>query len=98
MPAETHQVGHAGGAEDVFELLCVLLADDTDEDPATATLSTLGVDAEDLGALWDAVCEEFAERSLGPELEPDVLDPSMTLEAAALTMAAVLMAAASDGC
>jgi len=98
MPAETHQLGQAVGADDVVELICGLLGDQdqTGVAGATATLAELGVSAESLGDLWDAVCEEFAERALGPEVDPDFLDPSMSVHDAAIAMTVVLRAGSFD--
>ena len=88
MPAETHQQGRAADAETISVLLGALLSDD---DVAEDTvLSDLGVGADDLGDLWDAVREELAERTVGPELDPSDLDPQMTVTAAALAMASLL--------
>ncbi len=44
-----------------------------------------------------AICEEFGERSLGPELDPGVLDVSLTIEAAAAAMASLLGARGDHG-
>ncbi len=94
MPAETHQQGRAADAETISVLLGALLSDD---DVAEDTvLSDLGVGADDLGNLWDAVREELAERTVGPELDPSDLDPHMTVATAARAMAE-LLAGASDG-
>lgn len=89
MPAETHQQGHKASTQGVLDLLMALLGDPADGG-ACSTLASLGVDDESVLALWDAVCEEFAERSLGPELDPGVIDVSMTLETTALIMAKTL--------
>lgn len=89
MPAETHQRGRHACAQSVLELLVTLL-EDSFEVRADSTLPSLGVDNECLLALWDAVCEEFAERALGPEIEPDAIEASMTLETAARIMARLL--------
>lgn len=89
MPAETHQHGRTADAEDILAILCALLSDEGDvaED---AVLADLRVGAEDLGDLWDAVCEELAERTLGPEFDPSDLDPHTTLSEAARAMASLL--------
>ena len=76
-------------------LLCALLSDE-DEITEDDVLSDLGVSADDFGALWDAVREELAERTVGPELDPSDLDPQMTVAEAAEAMAA-LLAGARDG-
>lgn len=96
MPAETHQLGQAVGADDIVELICSLLGDQTGVAGAAAILAELGVSAESLGDLWDAVCEEFAERSLGPDVDPDFLDPSMSVHDAAIAMTVVLRAGSFD--
>ena len=95
MPAETHQMGRHLEPATVLELLFALLADATNTD-ATSTLASLGVDEEELVAMWDAVCEEFAERALGPEPEPGMFDVSLTPEAAASAMAQLLEKASPD--
>ena len=98
MPAETHRLGCNADAKDVAALLWMLLDDPDAHDPnaATRTLAELGVDAADLMDLWAAVCEEFGERPLGPELDPGVLELDMTIEAAAAAMAD-LLAGGDDG-
>jgi hypothetical protein len=95
MPAETHQLGCHAGPQEVLDLLRALLGDPADN--GDATLASLGVDDEELAALWDAVCEEFAERTIGPELEPGTLSASMTLDAAAHTLARLLAETSDDG-
>ena len=92
MPAETHQHGRTADAETVTMLLCTLLSDD-DEITEDAVLSDLGVGADDFGDLWDAVREELAERTVGPELDPSDLDPQMTVAEAAEAMATLLAGA-----
>ena len=88
MPAETHQHGQATDAETISVLLGALLSDD---DVAEGTvLSDLGVGADDVGDFWDAVREELAERTVGPELDPSDLDPQMTVAEAAKAMASLL--------
>jgi len=96
MPAETHQRGRPADAASILELLWVLLLDQGDDTGEDVTLSELGVDADTIGILWDAVREEFAERTVGPELDPSDLDPSMTLAAAAKSMASLLGAVGDD--
>lgn len=96
MPAETHQQGRTTDAESVIEFLRFLLSDQRDDADEQATLSELGVDAGNIGALWDAVREELAERAVGPEIDLGDLDPSMTLVAAANTMASLLEAVGDD--
>jgi hypothetical protein len=89
MPAETHQHGRTADAETISDLLCALLSDQ-DNIVEDAVLSDLGVDADNMGALWDAVRDELAERTVGPELDPSDLDPQMTVAEAAEAMAALL--------
>ena len=95
MPAETHLHGRIADSETVTVLLCTLLSDD-DEVTEDAVLSDLGIGADDFGALWDAVREELAERTVGSELDPSDLDSQMTVAEAAEAMAA-LLARAGDG-
>ena len=59
-------------------------------------MSELGVDADTIAVLWYAVREELAEGTVGPEIDPSDLDPSMTLVAAANTMASLLEGARDD--
>lgn len=80
MPAETNQHQDAPDLGAVLELLTQVL--DVDVDPVEArdlTLADLGID-DDLAALrlWDAVIEEFGERTVG---EPDDIggEPLRTL-------------------
>ena len=75
MPAETRRHGRTAGAATVAVLLRALLGDKGDV-AADAALSNLGVGAHDIGALRDAVNEEPAERTVGPDLDPSDLDPS----------------------
>lgn len=96
MPAETHRLGSRTAADDVAVLLEVLLGDQGVDDPDHATLADLGVDAEGLVDLWEAVREEFGERTLGPELDPDVVDLTMTLTAVAAAMAALVAPGRDD--
>ena len=93
MPAETHQ--HGTDAETISMLLCALLSSEGDTAEDTV-LSDLGIGAQDLGDLWDAVREELAERTVGPELDPSDLDPQMTVAKAAQAMAS-LLAGVGDG-
>lgn len=93
MPAETNQRGRSVDSGNVLDLLLSLLGDPHLTTP-DSTLASLGIDDEDLACMWDAVCEEFAERSLGPELEQETLQEtlqtSMTLATAAAALAALL--------
>ena len=59
-------------------------------------LADLGLDTADLGDLWDAVREELAERTVGPEIDLGEFDPQMTVSDAARIMA-WLLAGAGDG-
>ncbi len=74
------------GQESILELLLALLPGATE----TATLASLGVDDEDLFDLWEAVCEEVAERTVGPDIELEELGTAMTLQEAASAMAELL--------
>ena len=97
MPAETHRSGCGIEVEDVLTLLEALLDDSSAGQIGDNTLTSLGVDGDELYDLWDAVCEEFGERTLGPEIDPGELAPSMTLEAAAAAMARLLKSAGDHG-
>jgi hypothetical protein len=90
MPGETHQIGYDIDADSVLALLQVLLGLSEVDVTGDTTLAGLGID--DYGAmdLWQAVCEEFSERTLGPEIDPDLFDPAMTVATAAAAMAAEL--------
>jgi len=96
MPAETHQRGRQADAASILELLWILLLDQGDGAGEDVTLTGLGVDTDTIVVLWDAVCEEFAELTVGPEIDLGDLDPSMTLAAAANTMASLLEGAGDD--
>jgi hypothetical protein len=89
MPAETHQHGGPVDTTTVLDLLRTLLSEEDDVAEDTV-LSDLGVDIAKLIALWTAVCEEFAERTVRPELDPADLDPQMTVAEAAEVMATLL--------
>ena len=95
MPAETHQHGRTADAKTVTMLLCMLLSDD-DVITEDTVLADLGLDTADVGDLWDAVREEFAERTVGPEIDLGEFDPQMTVSDAARIMAS-LLAEAGDG-
>ncbi len=90
MPGETHQVIPDIDADAVMALLQVLLDPSDGDDSNIVTLADLGIDNADALDLWQAVCEEFGERTLGSEIDPDLLDPTMTVAAAAAAMAAEL--------
>jgi len=94
MPGETHQVIPDIDADAVMALLQVLLDPSDGDDSNIVTLADLGIDDGDALDLWQAVCEEFGERTLGSEIDPDLLDPTMTVAAAAAAMAAEL----DNGC
>jgi len=96
MPAETHRIGSRTTAEDVAVLLEVLLGEDGTDDHDHTTLADLGVDSQGLVDLWAAVREEFGERTLGPELDPDVVDLTMTLTAVSTAMAALVATGYDD--
>lgn len=94
MPADTHQIGRQIAEDEILALLIGLLDDPADGE--ATILADAGVDENVLGALWDAVCEEFAERTLGPEFDAEVLEPTMTLRAAAHAMVALLRSPSHD--
>ena len=98
MPLETRQLAGDTGISKVAALLWMLLGDPDvkDSNVASRTLAECGVDAGGVLDLWAAVCEEFGERSLEPEIEPGALDPNMTVTTAAATMAN-LLARGGDG-
>jgi erythromycin esterase-like protein len=97
MPAETHQHGRTADPETVTMLLCTLLSD-ADEITEDTALADLGLDTGDLDDLWDAVREELAERTVGPEIDLGEFDPQMTVSDAARVMASLLAGAgAGDG-
>ena len=97
MPAETHSLGCGIEDEDVLTLLEALLDDPSAKKIGGNTLESLGVATDELYDLWDAVREEFGERTLGPEIDLSELDPSMTLEAAAAAMVRRLRPADDHG-
>jgi len=84
MPGETHKIIQDIDADTVMALLQVLLDPPDGDDSGTATLADLGIDDGGALDLWQAVCEEFGERTLGSEIDPDLLDPTMTVAAAAM--------------
>lgn len=97
MPVETYQLTGGVHTEHVPALLYALLGDPPSGQAEEITHVALGVDPEGLHDLWDTICEEFGERSLGPELDPGVLDVSLTIEAAAAAMASLLGARGDHG-
>ncbi|MGH9297984.1 MAG: hypothetical protein ACRDZP_08425 [Acidimicrobiales bacterium] len=97
MFAEAQRRGHRLDAEGVLGLLWAFLEVPVDDEDGGVTLEALGVDADNLEILWDAACEDFGERTLGRKVDPGVLDPSMTVGAAAAAMAHLLRRDASRG-
>lgn len=83
MPAETHQRSEAAGAEAVLDLLACVVGLDADR-AAEAPLADLEL-SDDLSILhlWDAVVEEYGERSVG-DLDLDGGRPSTLGELADL--------------
>ena len=90
MPGETHQIIQDIDPDTVMALLQVLLDPPEGDESGTVTLADLGIDDDGALDLWQAVCEEFGERTLGSEIDPDLLDPTMTVVTAAAAMAAEL--------
>jgi hypothetical protein len=90
MPGETHQIGYDIDVDSVLELLQVLLGPSEVDETGSTPLSDLGIDDYGVMDLWQAICEEFGERTLGPEIDPDLIYPAMTVAAAAGAMAAQL--------
>jgi hypothetical protein len=90
MPGETHQINQDIDSDTVMALLQVLLDPPEGDESGTVTLADLGIDGRGALDLWQAVCEEFGERMLGSEIDPDLLDPTMTVVTAAAAMAAEL--------
>lgn len=86
MPAETHQCGNAADRDEIAVLLLCLLG----EDAGDTTLASLGVDDAALSDLWDAVREEFGERTLGPAEAMEMLDCTMSIDATAAAMSTLL--------
>ena len=98
MPAETHRHGSGANVDEIAQPLWSLVEDAELEPPETEerTLAELGVDAVGLLDLWEAVCEEFGERSPGPEFNPTLFELTMTPEAAGQVMANLLDRQAVD--
>ena len=90
MPGETHQIIQDIDPDTVMALLQVLLDPPEGDESGTVTLADLGIDDDGALDLWQAVCEEFGERTLGSEIDPDLLDPTMTVVTAVAAMAAKL--------
>lgn len=65
MPAETHQLAEPPSLDDLVDFIASLL--DTDPSVASTTsLAEAGVEDDlDLLHLWQAVAEEYGERTLG---------------------------------
>lgn len=97
MPAETHQISHGIDADTIMALLQVLLDLPEGSEPDSTTLADLDIDDDGVLDLWQAVCAEFGERTLGSEIDPNLLDPTMTVAAAAVAMAAELASAVHHG-
>jgi hypothetical protein len=97
MPGETHQINQDIDADTVMALLQVLPDPPDRDDSGTATMADLGIDDRGKSDLWQAVCEEFGERTLGSEIDPNLLDPTMTVVTAAATVAAELTISCHHG-
>jgi hypothetical protein len=98
MPSETHRHTSDVSTDDIAELLWSLVEDTELESPEAEdrSLVEFGVDAVGLLDLWEAVCEEFGERSLGQEFDPTVFESTMTVRAAAGVMAILLTRQAAN--
>ena len=90
MSTKTNQLGSRAVVERVAALVWALLGDPGGDESPSATLAALGVRAGEVLDLWEAVCVEFGDRTLGAEIDPGELNTSMTLEVAAATMAKLL--------
>jgi hypothetical protein len=92
MPADTDQCRYRPDTEEVRARLWMLPGNPDADDPlaTTKTFTELGVDADGLWDMWAAVCEEFGEHSLGPEIDPGVLNPGMTVLMGAAFMVRVV--------
>jgi hypothetical protein len=75
MPAETHQHVARADTEQLIDLVVALVAPDDSERPhRDASLNEVGLADEALRwALWDAIVEEFGERSSADVDDPDDL-------------------------
>ncbi|MCD9622262.1 hypothetical protein [Rhabdothermincola salaria] len=80
MPAETHQHRDQVTSDDVLELLLVVLeVPDRSSAGADTELGEVGIDSDlALLDLWDAIVEEFGERTLG-EIDLDDLRAAHTV-------------------
>jgi hypothetical protein len=96
MPGETHQINQDIDADADMALLQVLLDPPDGDDSGSATLADLGIDDGGALDLWQAVCEEFGERTLGSEIDPGLLETTMTVVTAAVAMA--MAAELANGC
>jgi hypothetical protein len=98
MPSETHRHTSDVSTDEIAELLWSLVEDPELEsrEAEDRYLAELGVDAVGLLDLWEAVCEEFGERSLGPEFDPTLFESTMTVRTAAGVMATLLSRQAAD--
>ncbi len=97
MPGESHQTSHETDADTIMALLQVLLDPPEDCEPDSTTLDDLDIDDDGVLDLWQAVCAEFDERTLGSEIDRDLLDPAMTVAAATVAMAAELASGVHHG-
>ena len=65
MPAETHQLAEPPSLDDLVDFIASLLDTDPSE-ASTTSLAEAGVEDDlDLLHLWQAVAEEYGERTLG---------------------------------
>ena len=86
MPAETHQFIEDLDVDKVLELLVILVGVDAEptDDPGGIDLGPLGLDDDGTALhLWEAVEEEYGERSVG-ELDLDDEPPATLGELAEL--------------
>jgi hypothetical protein len=90
MPGETDQIGCDIDADSVLALPEALLGPSEKDEPGGTILADLGVDGDGTLHLWRAICEEFGERTLGSEIDPDLFDPAMAVLAVAASRAAEL--------
>ena len=98
MPAETHQRGRLAGRDEIHTLPSVLLGGSSGEVTEDTILASLGVDDEPaLWDPWDAVREEFGERTIGTVDPGEALDPTMTVGEAAASMARLLAPDGGEG-
>lgn len=80
MPAETHQHHPDDGAEQLLELITMLVAPTGRPMDLDDALAGHGLDDEPVQwALWDAVAEEFGERSVAEAGDADDLDDVETV-------------------